>query len=97
MTNDERIEAAAKAVAASRVWPDVLNAGAAEYLAELALRRAFPELFSDPATAWLAPWEATVTMCNAANHRVREWGDDLTDAEESALDFEAMRDAHLDE
>lgn len=31
-------------------------------LAETMLRAAFPELFTDPPTAWLAPWDLTSSI-----------------------------------
>jgi hypothetical protein len=57
MTLEERIEAAAKAVR----WA----IGSHNDLARAALTAAFPELFSSPPEAWLAPWEATESMLDA--------------------------------
>ena|SRR3990167_1618520 len=63
MTLDERIEAAARAlVFDDGIGPmeDLLDETQDEYrgTAVIALQAAFPELFTTPSSAWLAPWEA---------------------------------------
>lgn len=65
MTNEERIEAAAKAIA-SGSWKllgspeDSLahksRRTASIRHAEAALRAGYPEIWSEPPTAWVAPW-----------------------------------------
>ena len=65
MTLDERVKVATKA----EVWS---NTEAVRAI----LRAAFPELFSDPATAWLAPFKATPEMLAAYPppvHRSPDW------------------------
>lgn len=65
------------------------------FYAEAALRAAFPELFSDPPSHWLAPWEATEEMIAAA-HVANPLGCDVElAAEVYPPTFAAMRDSHL--
>lgn len=100
MTLEERIEAAAKAGFAHifagvkrldgmHVWDvadqrikDGFTTEAAVFVAA-----AFPELFTSPPTAWLAPWEADEGMLNA-----RDGNDENITAE---ADYAAMRDHRL--
>jgi hypothetical protein len=51
------------------------------------LRAAFPELFTDPPTAWIAPWDMTKEMGTAA------W--DRFDNDSMAEAYAGMRDAYL--
>jgi len=55
--------------------------------AAIAIEAAFPELFTDPPTAWIAPWEATPGMIDAY------WN--ATHAITTADNYAAMRDAHI--
>jgi hypothetical protein len=68
MTNEERIEAAAWRIHESRpklntdidcAWPDLSDDWKAVFRTQgrIVLETAFPELFADPPTAWIAPWE----------------------------------------
>lgn len=61
----------------------------ARILAHHALKGAFPDLYGEKPTAWIAPWEATFEMLEAAN------GPDLYGDFNATGDWEAMRDAHL--
>jgi len=81
MTLEERIEAAARAISGldRRDWPAVPEGHRAK--AFMALRAAFPELFTDPPTHWLAPVEATERM--------------KTLAEVSPVGWREARDAYL--
>jgi hypothetical protein len=90
MVLEERIEAAADAIFETRY-----NDGPALDLARDAIRAAFPELFTDPPTAWIAPWEADGVMAIAGAHSttVNDFEFDPYQAMEFA--FDAMRDSHL--
>ena len=86
MTLEERIELAARALDSGEEWGDPNADGKAQS----ALRAAFPELFSTPPTAWLAPMEATDVMLDRANMDIGMLEDEVT-----ADLYRAMRDAHL--
>lgn len=66
-------------------------------LARAALRAAFPELFSDPPRAWIAPWELTPRMKNAYFGALRKPKDKrkYPAVEKSELRWAAMRNAFL--
>ncbi len=76
MTLDERIEAA------RRAYPR-LTVSMSRDEAQTVLRAAFPELFTDPPTAWIAPWEADEGMAKQSQF--------FTPHE----NYRAMRDHHL--
>lgn len=72
MTLEQRIEAAAKALNDSKAntgeWETALPdfQDYQRYEAVGILMAAFPELFTTPPTAWIAPWEATKTELDSA-------------------------------
>ena len=61
-------------------------------VAKAVLAAAYPELHSDPPTAWLAPMEATEAMLHARGDPYEET---VVDSMECELIWEAMRDAYL--
>lgn len=104
MNLDQRIEAAARAMV-PWPWEDHTNvswtdksASREEAIrdARTALQAAFPELFTDPPRAWIAPWEATEGMRGDADAWQATW-----QAEGGAAGLQdiwsALRDAHLTE
>lgn len=91
MTLEQRIEAAAKARAPYQWSLLTADEQAVELAyAEAAIRAGFPEFFTSPPEAWIAPWEATRAMGDAAANRPMSQLDTR-----QSLDFAAMRDAHL--
>ena len=85
---NSRIEAAARAFIPRAFEHDddvalVVQAGA-RLDAERVIRAAFRELFTDPPSAWLAPWEVSESMANEMECQFS------TEAQ-----WEAARDAHL--
>lgn len=98
-----RIEAAARAILREHV-ADNGDADAiwSENLARVALDAAFPELSSDPPSAWLAPWEATEAMQAAMGKVTPTHGGHYDnyrerDRLEQAPRWQAARDAHTKE
>lgn len=92
MTLDERVEAAARAMA----WPhadleDLSHAKAEFYRikARQVIKAALPELFDG--TGWIAPWEASDDMVRAC--LPESLGEIIERGFEE--DFAFMRDAHL--
>jgi len=79
---DERVEAAARVS-----WR---LSGISIDLVRSMLAAAFPELHGDK-PGWIAPWEATETMENAAWDTAPRQGDDM----EPTRAYRAMRDAYL--
>ena len=83
MTPTERIERAARAAEDTAVISmgdyEVMNWRA---VVRAALTAAYPELFSDPPTAWIAPMDIT-------GGPIAEWIDQF--------DWQAMRSAHFKE
>lgn len=69
--------------AASAVLDEHGKALAPEILTTI-FKHAFPELFSDPPQAWLAPWEATLEMHRRAEGYYSK-----------AIAYREMRDAHI--
>lgn len=68
MTFEERVE---------RAW-DIINdsdcIGAERSRVEAAIRAAFPDLYGEKPTAWIAPWEASEEMREAGSGPVdRDW------------------------
>src|SRR3990167_4657999 len=97
MTLDERIEAAARAlVFDDGIGPmeDLLDEAQDEYrgTAVIALQAAFPELFTTPPSAWLAPMKATKQMQHAGDQAI--FGGNDCECDEERI-YEAMRDSHL--
>ncbi len=88
-TLDERIEAAAKARRGPGglvSWEDLDEKAKAAAIATARryLTAAFPELFTDPPTMWLAPWDCDRDMIKATVGQ--SW---------RLVDFAAMRDSWL--
>lgn len=86
MTLEERLKAAGTAI-------DLVT----HEVARRVLEAAFPELFTEPPTAWLAPWEPTPRMKNAYFGALRKPKDDrkYSAVEKSELRWAAMRNAFL--
>lgn len=80
-TLEERIEAAAKALGIVRSWDEISNGERASRraTARQVLAASFPELFTDPPQAWLAPSEPTKEMTVAGR-----------DALEDCREFDAL-------
>ena len=93
---EERVAAAAAEIEAA-IGPKLLRLSRAgkQVLGTQVLRAAFRELFSNPPTHWLAPWEAGEAMqdadCDIAGHD----GNVHLGGAELASIYAAMRDAHL--
>lgn len=86
---DRRIEAAAEMVQ----WPDWgTDDDLIKHTTEI-LRAAFPELFTNPPTAWIAPWEATGDMELSIEGMGGKW--DPLSAEIRDKVWPIVRDAHL--
>ena len=86
MKLEDRVEAAATALRGIKSRQETY-----EWHAREVLRAAFPELFTTPPQAWIAPWEATETMFEAGYPHAADpcWPEDFRKA------FGVMRDAHL--
>lgn len=59
-------------------------------MAKASIRAAFPELFADPPEAWIAPWEPTRAMEDAADSI-----DGAYEAMFGDAHYRVMRDAHV--
>ena len=107
MTLNERIEAAAHGIrdycaeievaTGGKETPDPMLNAIAYGLA--ALRHAFPELFTDPPTAWIAPWELDDRLAEIASNGVSlchslEPGEGF-DENPGVGAFEAVRDSFI--
>ena len=80
---DARIEAAADILSAMfRMTTHAPERDARDIIAT-----AFPELFTDPPTAWIAPWEATEVMQDS-------WWDNFN-TDDVPTAYRAMRDVHI--
>lgn len=86
MKLEERIEAAAKRVVkVTKLSHDINGTGLTRVEeAAVIIRAAFPELFTDPPTAWIAPFEATDEMKRST-----------FDGADADLAYAMMREAHL--
>ena len=98
MTLGERIEKGADEILriGAGIVEDNDAYNAAEHLAEIM----FPEIFTDPPTMWLAPWEATNDMISTAQDEfhlkaVQVIGDVLGMTAIAEV-YQRLRTAHLD-
>ena len=100
MTDEQRVEAAARAM----VKLGVTRRAAGKQIptryeeAQEALRSAYPELYGDKPSHWLAPWEATQEMLEAAL-TTKKWFAGVFFESGSYVPwmeaYRAMRTAHL--